>query len=209
MRRDERSGGLQTLLIKRRSDGIQTFLHDGEAGFALLDGNLRNDPGAAAEAYYQAHGEYYLRALPFKWADPGMISSSAGQEKVRGRQAYRVELRADRGVGVAADDVWTAVIDTATHLLIEARLLHGQPQHERLAGAPERKEMTEIVYRFSDYRRAGPIQLPFRMEYWVGGERTGYNVIQHVTINGGIDARLFDPASHEQGKDHRPGNPER
>ena len=76
--------------------------------------------------------------------------------------------------------------------------------------APERKEMTEIVYRFSDYRRAwGPIQLPFRMEYWVGGERTGYNVIQHVTINGGIDARLFDPASHEQGKDHRPGNPER
>ena len=97
MRRDERSGGLQTLLIKRRSDGIQTFLHDGEAGFALVDGNLRNDPGAAAEAYYQAHGEYYLRALPFKWADPGMISE---QRRTRdGAWAPSLPRGATRGPG--------------------------------------------------------------------------------------------------------------
>jgi hypothetical protein len=163
------------------------FGHDGRKGFALTDGKIRTDPGAEEEGYYRAHGEYYLRSLPFKWMDPGVRVAHAGREMVDSRELDRLRITADENVGRAWNDVWIAVIDRKTHLLREARL-----SHHREDG------VTEIVYHYSDYRNVDGLQIPHRLEYSSEGRRTGENVIREIRIDSGVPEELFSPAAHEK-----------
>lgn len=174
-------GPIRTLLIKERPQATLVFGHDGVSGFALADGVERVGKDAEEEAYFRAHGEYYLRSLPFKWADPGVNVTTGGQDD---DGAWLLEVHADEGVGPDADDVWVAVIDPETYLLREARLTHDGGR--------------QITYRYSDHREVEGVMFGFRMEYWSGGEMTGDNVIRAFEANGDIDARLFTPAHHRR-----------
>jgi hypothetical protein len=183
-----REGGLErTLLVKTREGSLLVFGHDGRKGFALADGKIRTDSGAEEEGYYRAHGEYYLRSLPFKWMDPGVRVAHVGRETVDSREIDLLRITADENVGRAWNDVWIAVIDRKTHLLREARLTH-----HREGG------VTEIVYHYSDYRNVDGLQIPHRLEYSSGGRRTGENVIREIRIDSGVPESLFSVAAHEK-----------
>ncbi len=178
----EEGGLMRTLLIKRIEDSVSVYGHDGRRGFVVLDGNPGNGSEAEAEGYYRAHGEYYLRALPFKWMDPGVrLTKSAPDERY---ELLRIE--AEQGVGRAWTDVWVAAIDKTTHLLHEARLTH----HTESWMGPERG-VREITYRYSDYRDVEGILFPFRLEYLVGRRKTGENVIQSIELDTGLAKDLF------------------
>ena len=181
------SGRERTLLIKRRAESILVFGHDGEAGFSLTDGSLRDDPGAADEGYYRAHGEYYLRSLPFKWMDPGVSVTYAGRESLGGRDVELLSISAAENVGPAWQDVWVGVFDRRTGLLVEARLTHHLDSG-----------VSEITYHYDDYRSVSGLQIPHRLEYSTGGRRTGENVIQRIEIDAGVDPLLFSPESHRR-----------
>lgn len=170
---------VRTLLIKRRPNEILVFGHDGATGFALVNGRRRSDPEAEEEGYYRAHGEYYLRAIPFKWADPGVVVTYAGSEP----GLELLEIRAREGVGRDDGDVWVAAIDGETHRLREARLTH--------------RGSREIVYRYSDYRNVDGLWMPFRLEYFADGSRTGENVIQSIDFEATVSKELFAPETHE------------
>jgi hypothetical protein len=175
------NGRIKTLLIKHRSSEALVYGHDGERGFSLVDGEQRTSSEAEEEGYYRAHGEYYLRAIPFKWADPGVSVRDLGLMDNGDRY---LEVRADEGVGRDASDVWVAVIDPSTYLLREGRLTH--------------RGGREIVYRYSDYREVSGLKIPFRLEYWSGGKRTGVNVIQRIAIDAGLSDELFSPDAHHR-----------
>ena len=131
------SGLLRTLLIKRIEDSVSVYGHDGRRGFVVLDGNLESGSEAEAEGYYRAHGEYYLRALPFKWMDPGVrVTKSEPDERY---ELLRIE--SEQGVGRAWTDVWVAAIDKKTHLLHEAR---PPPPHRKLDGSGARRERDHL-----------------------------------------------------------------
>jgi hypothetical protein len=187
-------GRVRTLLIKRRPDTVLVFGHDGHQGFALAKGKLRDDAGAAGEAYYRAHGEYYLRALPFKWKDPGVEASFERETTLEGRSAYVIRLAAGEGVGVAWKDVWRAVIDKESYLLLEARLTHDRSQQTWLA-SPQRGPSV-IHYRFGDRRSLGRLTLPFRMEYWSEGVKTGENLVRTWDPDAVVDPALFRAETH-------------
>ncbi|HXV64181.1 MAG TPA: hypothetical protein VEK15_26005 [Vicinamibacteria bacterium] len=183
-------GGTRTLLLKRQAESVLVFGHDGSRGFAVAEGTPRSDDGAEGEGYYRAHGEYYLRSLPFKWMDPGVEVAYAGAED--GFELLRVS--ASENVGRAWEDVWVAVIDRDTGLLFEARLTHhrgGETWMNR-----QRNEVTEITYRYSDYRDVDGLQIPFRMEYVSNGRKTGENVIQSIDFDTGLTAEIFSPRAH-------------
>lgn len=190
-----RDGGREkTMLVKRREGTVLVFIHDGETGFALTDGVERSDTAASPEAYYRAHGEYYLRALPFKWMDPGMTVTYAGREKLGDRQVDLLRITAEEHVGVDWQDVWVAAIDSETHRLSEARLAHHRESETWLS--PPETGILEITYRYSDYREVEGLWIPFRLEYLSGGRRTGENVIRTIEVNVVLGRELFTPGAH-------------
>ncbi|MGH9321720.1 MAG: hypothetical protein ACRD3V_17755 [Vicinamibacteria bacterium] len=187
-----RDGTLErTLLIKKREGSVLVFGHDGRRGFALTDGKLREDEGASSEGYYRAHGEYYLRAIPFKWVDPGVRVTSAGSETIEGRKLDLFRVTADENVGRAWKDVWVAAVDAETHRLWEARLTHHRGTEAWMD--PKEKGTTEIVYRYTDYRDVGGLQVPHRLEYYSGGRKTGENVIRTMEVDSGLKSDAFRP----------------
>jgi hypothetical protein len=186
--------GDKTLLVKKRSSSVLVFGHDGERGFALTDGRLREDPGAAGEAYYRAHGEYYLRSLPFKWMDPGMHLEPLGRERAGGRELDLLRITAGENVGRDWKDIWVAAIDARTHLLWEARLTHHRENETWLS--PAASGTQEIVYRYSDYRDVRGLLVPHRLEYHAQGQKSGENVIREIQLDSGLSADLFRPESH-------------
>jgi hypothetical protein len=182
-----REGGLErTLLVKTREGSLLVFGHDGRRGFAVADGKIRTDEGAEDEGYYRAHGEYYLRSLPFKWMDPGVRVAYAGSETLDSREFDLLRFTAEENVGRAWNDVWVAVIDRKTRLLDQARLTH-----HREGG------VTEIVYHYSDYRNVAGLQIAHRLEYSSGGRTTGENVIREIRIDAGVPESLFSSAAHQ------------
>jgi hypothetical protein len=190
-----RDGGREkTLLVKRRGGSVLVFGHDGNDGFALEGGGLRDDDGAAGESYYRAHGEYYLRALPFKWMDPGMHAEYAGRETREGRELELLRITAGENVGKAWKDVWVAAIDRETRLLWEARLTHHR-ENENWVSPPE-TGTTEIIYRYSDYREVAGLQIPHRLEYFSEGRKSGENVIRTIEVDSGVSASIFSPETH-------------
>ena len=190
------SGAVRTLLIKRRPDSVLVFGHDGRQGFALVNGKRRQDAAAAGEAYYRAHGEYYLRALPFKWKDPGVDAALEGETELGGRPAYLVRVSAARDVGVAWKDVWRAVIDKENYLLLEARLTHDRSLQSWME--PARRGTSVIHYRLGEVRAVGRLRLPFRMEYWSDGKKTGENLVRTWELDPTVDPSLFQPETHSR-----------
>jgi hypothetical protein len=186
----------KTLLVKKRDGSTLVFGHDGKATFALEDGRLRDDEGAAGEAYYRAHGEYYLRSLPFKWMDPGMKVEEAGSETSDGKELDLLRITASENVGRAWKDVWIAAIDRKTHLLWEARLTHHRDDETWVTPRPT--GTIEIVYRYSDYREVSGLSVPFRMEYFSEGRKSGDNVIRTIDVDSGLGPELFRPESHRR-----------
>jgi hypothetical protein len=184
----------KTMLVKRRASSLLVFIHDGENGFAVTDGTLRTDAAASTEAYYRAHGEYYLRSLPFKWLDPGMTVAYAGREKLGDREVDLLRIAAEEHVGVDWQDVWVAAIDSETHLLAEARLRHHR-ESETWSSPPE-SGIVEITYRYSDYRDVGGLSIPFRLEYFSGGRASGDNVVRTIEMNAPLAPALFTPGAH-------------
>jgi hypothetical protein len=184
----------KTLLLKKREGSLLVFGHDGKAGFALTDGRLRDDPGAAGESYYRAHGEYYLRALPFKWMDPGVRVDYAGRETREGRELELLRITAEENVGRAWKDVWVAAIDRETHLLWEARLTHHRENDTWMS--PPQTGTTEILYRYTDYREVSGLRIPHRLEYFSEGRKTGENVIRSIEIDSGLLSDRFGPEAH-------------
>ncbi|HSF17031.1 MAG TPA: hypothetical protein VLK65_15885 [Vicinamibacteria bacterium] len=183
-------GGTRTLLMKKQAESVLVFGHDGSRGFAVAEGALRTDDGAEGEGYYRAHGEYYLRSLPFKWMDPGLEVAYAGAED----RFELLRISASKNVGRAWEDVWVAVIDRDTSLLFEARLTHHRGRETWMS--PQRNEVTEITYRYSDYRDVEGLRIPFRMEYVSNGRKTGENVIQSIDFDSGLTAEIFSPQAH-------------
>ncbi|HEY7816633.1 MAG TPA: hypothetical protein VIG29_00335 [Vicinamibacteria bacterium] len=184
----------KTLLVKKRGDSTLVFGHDGNSAFALDNGRLRDDEGASGEGYYRAHGEYYLRSLPFKWLDPGMNVEYAGEETTEGRTLDLLRIRAGENVGRAWKDVWVAAIDRETRLLWEARLTHHRETETWMS--PSASGTTEIVYRYSDYRPVSGISFPHRLEYFSEGKKSGENVIRRIAIDSGVAAAIFSPETH-------------
>lgn len=184
----------KTLLVKKRDGSVLVFGHDGIRGFALTDGRIRDDEGAAGESYYRAHGEYYLRALPFKWLDPGVHAEYVGHETREGRELELLRITAEENVGRAWKDVWVAAIDRETHLLWEARLTHHR-ENETWMTPPE-TGTTQITYRYSDYRELSGLQIPHRLEYYAAGRKTGENVIRTIVIDSGLLPDRFVPEAH-------------
>lgn len=198
-----RSGGrTRTLLVKERREARLIFGHDGESGFMVVDGELRTDPPAAAEAYYRAHGEYYLRSLPFKWLDDGMEATHLGRERSGSRWLQLVRITATSGVGRAPGDVWVAAIDVDTGLLAEARLDHDRAGQTWVEPPPEGR--SRITYAFSDHRTVDGLRIPFRMEYVADGVRTGENLIRRFEIDVGLSTRWFRPEAHVGAAGDRP-----
>jgi hypothetical protein len=187
-------GAIRTLLIKRRADSLLVFGHDGRRGFSVAAGKLREGPEAEGEAYYRAHGEYYLRALPFKWRDPGVGASYEGEARHLGREVHRVRLTASEGTGVAWKDVWHAVVDKENYLLLEAELEHDRSSQTWMR--PRETGVSRIAYRFADHRAVGPLIVPFRMEYWLEGKKTGENVIQEMRLDQGVPRAWFLAETH-------------
>ncbi len=186
----------KTLLVKKREGSLLVFGHDGHQGFALTDGQLRDDAGAPGEAYYRAHGEYYLRALPFKWMDPGVRVEYAGRETADGRDLELLRITAEENVGKAWKDVWVAAIDRETHRLWEARLTHHRENETWMS--PPVSGTTEIRYRYSDYREVSGLQIPHRLEYFAEGRKTGENVIRTIEVDSGLAAALFSLETHRE-----------
>lgn len=189
-------GRLKTLLVKTRPDGILVFGHDGERGFALTHGEPRTDAAAENEGYYRAHGEYYLRSLPFKWSDPGMKACYVGRETLEGRELDLVRISAEEGTGRAWNDVWVAAIDRSTHLLFEARLTH-QGEEQRWVEEP-RSGADRITYRYTDYREVNGFVLTYRMEYFSGGRKTGENVVQSIDLDATLPEAIFTSGYHRR-----------
>ena len=186
----------QTLLVKKRGGSVLVFGHDGRNGFALTDGRLRNDEGAPGEGYYRAHGEYYLRALPFKWLDPGVRAEYAGRETADGRELDLLRVTAEENVGKAWKDVWVAAIDRETHLLWEARLTHHRENETWMS--PPATGTSEITYRYTDYREVSGLKIPHRLEYYAEGRKTGENVIRTIQIDSGLTSDLFELHTHRR-----------
>jgi hypothetical protein len=186
----------KTLLVKKRGDSTLVFGHDGSSAFAIDNGRVREDAGASAEAYYRAHGEYYLRSLPFKWLDPGMKAEYAGEEEGNGRKLDLLRITAGENVGRDWKDVWVAAIDRDTRLLWEARLTHRRENETWLN--PPATGTQEIVYRYTDYRRVSGLSMPHRMEYFADGERTGENVMRTLQIDSGLTPEIFRPDAHRR-----------
>ncbi len=184
----------KTLLVKKRGASTLVFGHDGKAAFALEDGRLRDDEGAPGEAYYRAHGEYYLRSLPFKWMDPGMRVEYAGRETAEGKELDLLRITADENIGKAWKDIWLAAIDRKTHLLWEARLTHHRENETWTTPRPT--GTTQITYRYTDYREVSGLATPHRLEYFSEGRKSGENVIRSVLIDSGVDAAIFSPGAH-------------
>jgi hypothetical protein len=187
----------KTLLVKKRDRSVLVFGHDGSTSFALEDGRLRDDEGASGEGYYRAHGEYYLRSLPFKWMDRGMRVEYAGHETAGGRELDLLRITAEENVGRAWNDVWVAAIDRETRLLWEARLTHHR-ETETWMQRPGVGGTTEIAYRYSDYREVEGLRIPHRLEYYTEGRKSGENVIRTLELDSGVPATLFEPESHRR-----------
>ena len=186
----------KTLLVKKRDGSVLVFGHDGNSGFALTDGRLRDDEGAAGEGYYRAHGEFYLRALPFKWMDPGVRVEYAGRETTEGRELDLLRITAEENVGKAWKDVWVAAIDRETRLLWEARLTHHRENETWMN--PPATGITEIRYRYTDYREVSGLKIPHRLEYYAEGRKTGENVIRTIQIDSGLSSKLFEPHAYRR-----------
>ncbi len=184
----------KTLLVKKRGGSVLVFGHDGTRGFALVDGRLRDDEGAAGEGYYRAHGEYYLRSLPFKWMDPGVHVEYLGRENASGRELDLLRITAEKNVGRAWNDVWVAAIEHETRLLWEARLTHHRENQTWVS--PPATGTTEITYRYTDYRQVSGLSIPYRLEYYAEGRKTGENVIRTIEIDSGLAPEEFSPESH-------------
>jgi hypothetical protein len=187
----------KTLLVKKREGSVLVFGHDGRNGFALENGRLRADEGAAGEGYYRAHGEYYLRALPFKWMDPGVGVEYQGRERIEGRELDLFRITAAENVGKAWNDVWVAAVDRETHLLWEARLTHHRDNETWMSKtSPPATGTSKITYRYTDYREISGLRIPHRLEYFSEGKRTGENVIRTIEMDSGLKSEVFESTSH-------------
>jgi hypothetical protein len=186
----------KTLLVKKSGESVLVFGHDGTNGFALDNGRIRDDEGAAGEGYYRAHGEYYLRSLPFKWMDPGVRVEYQGRENAGGRELDLLRITAGENVGRAWEDVWVAAIDRETHLLWEARLTHHRENQTWMS--PPATGTTEITYRYTDYREVSGLQIPHRLEYYAEGRKTGENLIRSIHVDSGLTPELFEREAHRR-----------
>jgi hypothetical protein len=184
----------KTLLVKKRRGSVLVFGHDGNTGFALTDGRLRDDEGAPGEGYYRAHGEYYLRALPFKWLDPGVRAEYAGRETAEGRELDLLRITAGENVGKAWKDVWVAAIDRETHLLWEARLTHHR-ENETWMDPPATGTTGSLIT--TPCRDISGLRIPHRSITTPGLNRSENGQSEHLRSIPGLAATaIFSPEAH-------------
>ena len=78
--------------------------------------------------------------------------------------------------------------------MTEARLTHHRELETWMN--PPRTGESRITYRYSDYREVSGLMIPFRLEYFSRGEKTGENLIQRIEIDRDVADEVFDVATY-------------
>lgn len=172
---------------------------------------LRVAPGGAfdlrIETHYPGYGSYARvitpavaanidpkTALPMRGAEREAVLRDANRRPLmallaRHRQDFKVWWESTGKAGTEPVEIVGVFFNnTVTRYGIH-------PQSGRIVAAWWRGRATpalaEIEARFSAFRPAGPLTLPFQVETWLGGKARGTRTVTAQRVNGRIDPALF------------------
>lgn len=153
-----------------RSEG-KTLIesYNGKSAWHQVESGETNTLLGEQALQLEAAGQYYNSGLQ-NLSKKKIGAAFKGHAQVRGHDALQVELTYPTGIQ------WEVFFDPLSHLIVEEKAT--------LAGIPE-------TIDYEDYRSAGGIKLPYKIELQRGTEFFAVNVTK-ATVNETIGERVFD-----------------
>ena len=102
-------------------------------------------------------GSFYFVAMPFVFADNGVIAKDAGTGTFKGQTYRTVQIRYKTGVGYSSEDDYVLFIDTQTNRLA---LIHH--------GVTENPDIERVTWVFEEWQEAAGLLVPAKMTFYKG-----------------------------------------
>jgi hypothetical protein len=149
-------------------------------GWALPD----NDALGLPPAFFES-GNFYFTAMPFVFADPGVITRDIGQTTFQDKTYDLVAVTYPAGIGDTPEDDYILYIDAETHRL---RMIDFVPTSAEVNGDTPRRDLPRKALVFNDWQHAGGLLVPSRLTFygWADGQLQGDGntyTIQDVTFS--------------------------
>lgn len=141
----------------------------------------KNDQGAWAfpgvealglpPAFFES-GNFYFIAMPFVFADPGVVARDLEPVSFRGRDYDRVAITYGQGIGHTPEDDYVLYIDQQTRRL---KMIDFVPTSAEVNGDTPKDQLPRKALVFEDWQEANGLLIPNKATFygWADGELQG------------------------------------
>ena len=140
-------------------------------------------------------GNFYFIAMPFVFADPGVIARDLEPTTFRGTAYHRVAISYRTDVGDTPEDDYVLYIDQKTNRL---RMIDFVPTSAEVNGDTPKDQLPRKALVFDDWQKSGGLLIPGKATFygWADGEFQGEGntyTIHDVTFSKKApDATMFE-----------------
>jgi hypothetical protein len=122
-------------------------------------------------AFFES-GNFYFIAMPFVFADPGVIARDLEPITFQGKDYDRVAISYQTGIGSTPEDDYVLYIETGTRRL---RMIDFVPTSAEVNGDTPKNELPRKALIFDDWQRADGLMIPGRATFygWADGKLQG------------------------------------
>ncbi len=122
-------------------------------------------------AFFES-GNFYFIAMPFVFADPGIVARDIGPITFRGKDYDRVAITYETGIGHTPEDDYVLYIDMDTRHL---RMIDFVPTSVEVNGDTPKDQLPRKALVFNDWQDADGLLIPSRATFygWADGQLKG------------------------------------
>jgi Family of unknown function (DUF6503) len=117
-------------------------------------------------------GNFYFAAMPFVFADPGVIAKDLGSKTFQDRQYDLVAITYPKGIGDTPEDDYILYIDAQTHRL---KMIDFIPTSAEVNGDTPKDQLPRKALVFDNWQQANGLLVPSKLTFfgWADGQLQG------------------------------------
>ncbi|CAN5717862.1 hypothetical protein BH20VER1_BH20VER1_13460 [soil metagenome] len=106
---------------------------------------------------------FYFFAMPFVFADPGVVQEALGKKTFQGHEYDAVKITFQKGIGDSADDFYVAYVDPTSHQL---KLVSYVVTYSALRKGKPMDQLEPHALVFEQWQEAGGLRVPKRGSFY-------------------------------------------
>jgi uncharacterized protein DUF6503 len=130
-----------------------------------------NDALGLPPAFFES-GNFYFIAMPFVFADPGVITKDLGQTTFQNKTYNLVSVTYPAGIGDTPEDDYMLYIDAKTHRL---KMIDFIPTSAEINGDTPKDQLPRKALVFDNWQQANGLLVPSKLTFygWADGQLQG------------------------------------